>query len=742
MGSIDRTAGFSPLPVSPIAVALSSFVVVVVSAAFRSVIVNEIMFDLCLAVVIVITARLGRQGRLPDAVSGVILPVALSLWLVGHLAETYQVIRFRAPKPVSPSDIAFSLALVGLGFIASRLWVRTATYSDRGALLRTGLDTLLCSAGIFVVYWIVFVPWVARPDASMEGLLLSGVYAFFSSTVAASQVTRAWQRRDAGSWSLAAAALLAVTGVLIWTVAKFGPDLRSLGVMFMTLGVLVLPMAIAHPAHHRLVVVQEIGERDRMGSLALHLACWAVAYLSMVGHRVTVGAVVMALSSIVLIYLRVFLVRSSEQRLVQRLRVLAFTDPLTGIGNRRSLLSLLERLGEGWLITIDLDGFKEVNDEYGHDAGDEVLRGFVERTQAALPSDAHLARIGGDEFGVLFTGDRGDAVQLGERIVEVARDPHYARLTASVGLTWHASGADPNKTVRDSDIAMQEAKRAGKNRLAVLTTAMVDNRLRDLRVGARLANSLGDLTVVYQPIVALSPGYPLVAVEALARWNHPELGPVSPAEFIPIAEQQGMVGEVGRVVLAKAMAQLKTWLDEGRPRQMSLNVSWLQLRTPATVESLADVIRQEPRAAEWLVLEVTETVFTEDEGAVVAIQMLRDLGVCIAVDDFGTGASNLRRLRSFPIDVLKIDRSLLEGLGRDSAAEAVLSMVSRLGEALGMAVIAEGVETAATARTLGQLGVTAAQGYLFAKPMPADQVPAPIQLPQPWLGRRSRASKP
>lgn len=720
------------------ALALAS---VVAGLVLRNVVAAEVMTCLCLGVVCYVSARLAADGHAPDGARSYALPLAVGLWFCGHLIELASLAVSDAPMPVGPSDLFFCLTLGALCIVAAAVWQRQATYVEGGALLRFGLDILLIAVGLFAVYYQAAVQPLAEPDTT-SGVVIACAYVAFSGVVAAALVTRAWQRSDAGSWLLAAAGCLAVLGVAIWSIDKFGPDLRAPGLAFMCLGALLLPMAQAHPSHRRLVVVQDLVERDRMGALAFHLFCLGVAYLALSGRplrRLEIGT---ALASVVLIYLRVFLVRTSEQRLVGRLRVLAFTDPLTGVGNRRSLLTQLTRDGEGWLITVDLDGFKQINDQYGHEAGDEVLVGFVERVKAQLPQGAHLARIGGDEFAVLFNGDTAAAEGLGELIVTLAKDPHYARLTASVGLTWHAGDSDPNTTLRNSDIAMQEAKRTGKNRLARLTTTMVESRLRNLDLAARIAADVAAVEVVYQPIVALSPGHPMVAVEALARWSHPELGPISPDEFIPIAEQHGLIADLGEVVLCKAVRQLQTWIEQGVPRQVSLNVSWLQLRDAAAVRGMAAVIDAAHVVAPWLVLEVTESVFSEDDSVVSAVRLLRDLGVSIAVDDFGTGASNLQRLRALPLDVLKIDRSLLTGIGVDPAADAMLSMVNRLGEALGMSVIAEGVESIAESRLLAEFGVSAAQGFAYFRPGAAEDLPASIPMLRPWLRRQDDPAGP
>ncbi|MFV0457189.1 MAG: putative bifunctional diguanylate cyclase/phosphodiesterase [Actinomycetales bacterium] len=702
----------------------------------RSTWVAEILFLIILFAVIVVCARIARTRRMPRGGPGATLPVALGVWWIGHVVESFWMLEHPEPTQLSPSDPIFVGAAFALSLTAYQLWSRAGTYLDPGALLRTGMDTLLIALAVVLVYWHVVVPLVQHSPLRPATLWLVMGYVFGGGVIAGSQITRFWQRREPGSGLLAIACVIMAGGVMIWCFAKLGVDRRWIGLTMMSIGALILPLAVFHPANARQIVFAEPAQRDRMGALAFHLLMWAATFIYLLGHPMDVMTVVLAFVCIVIIYLRVSVVRTSELRLLDRLHTLAFTDPLTGIGNRRSLLSHLTDLPNGWLITIDLDGFKQINDQYGHEAGDEVLRRFVQRVGAILPREIHFARIGGDEFAIVVPEGSLRADRLGERILIEARDPHYARLTASVGLTRHEPDADPGKTMRDSDIAMQEAKRAGKDQLASLTESMVAARLRDLDLAARLSESIDHVYVVYQPIVALSPGYPVIAVEALARWTDPELGPVSPAEFIPVAEQQGLIRRLGTVVLNQAIDQLREWLAAGEPRQVSVNVSWLQLRDPVTVEALARRIGGHPDLARWLILEVTETVFAEDEAAVAAIGVLRRLGVTIAIDDFGTGASNLHRLRTVPADMLKIDKSLLEGLGTHPEAEAMVATVVRLGEGLGMTVVAEGVEDAVTTRMLAELGVVAAQGFHFARPGAPLDVPCPVPLMRPWLGRR------
>ena len=702
--------------------------------------VAELTLLAALAVAIWSTARTVRSGRGPEG-AGSILPVGLALWALGHVVEAATVAFHPRPFAFGPSDIAFVVVSAGLGAASLRVLRRSATYGDWTATLRTGLDAALIALAVVVGYW----QWVVMRFAgqgpsvaagSWTACVMATTYTALCSLLAAAMITRAWQRREMGSWLLAAGTLSCVLGVALWSTAKFGPDLRFAGVAMMILGVLLVPVAVAHPGHQAPVVVRAGDERDQLGALAAHLAVWALTYVGLRGQLISTVLVVLAVVCVVTIFARVFLVRRSERHLVARLRRMAFTDPLTGIGNRRSLAAALADVGPAWLITLDLDGFKQVNDEHGHEAGDTVLCTVARRLIELSPPQAHLARIGGDEFAVALPGSGALAEEYAERLVAQARDPRYPAVTLSVGLA--EVGDDPTTSLRDADIALREAKRTGKNRVARLTPALLGRQLREVEVAARLRSGMAEVQLAYQPVVALSPrGGPhaVVAVEGLARWHDDLLGDVSPAEFVPICERHGLIGELGLHVLSVGLRQLASWHAAGLPHQLTVNVSWQQLRDPQIVAGMAALLSSHPTLTRWLVLEVTESVFADDPQAGAAVARLREHGVGIAVDDFGAGASTLTRLRDLPADILKIDRSLLDGAGVDPAADSILALVHGLGDSLGLAVIAEGIEDADTARLLGELGFRYAQGHHFGAPGPASVLPVPLGQ---RLGRRAR----
>jgi diguanylate cyclase (GGDEF)-like protein len=643
------------------------------------------------------------------------------LWTCGHIVETVRVAQNPRVVAFAGNDLVASVVIVLFVVFAVVVWVKSVTYTDRTVLLRHSLDAVLVALGVVVLFWHLIV--VPMWPLSMLGVVLASWYTIVATVASAALLARAWHRRDTGSRLLALSGVLISAGAALWAIAKIGPDVRMPGAVLMAVGLLVIPGAASHPSHRALVVVTSVVRHDRLAALAFCELAWGLS-LAVLIRQSHIGVVtcVLAVLTLVLLFVRVRLVGRSERDLVRRLEVLAFTDPLTGCGNRRSLLTQLQAGGEAWLATIDLDGFKEINDQFGHDKGDEVLIAFVRRLRERLPADCHLARIGGDEFAAVLIVDEPTAQRLGEQIVGSARDPRYATVSASVGLARHRTGSDPAETLRDCDIALQQAKRSGKNRLAWLTPQLKRQRFRELDVAEGLRQGLHRVTVAYQPIVELK-GERHIGVEALARWSHPELGEVPPAEFVPICERNGLISELGRVVMERVLAQLDTWVQAGTPRQVCINVSWLQLREERAFNELVEQLTAVPTLCPWLVLEVTESVFAEDPGVTAALARLRGLGAAVAVDDFGVGASTLTRLRSLPADILKIDRSLLVGVGTDPSADSVLSAICRLGHDLGLVVLAEGVEHRATSAHLTRLGVQLAQGYLFGRPMPAESLP-------------------
>jgi diguanylate cyclase (GGDEF)-like protein len=428
--------------------------------------------------------------------------------------------------------------------------------------------------------------------------------------------------------------------------------------------------------------------------------------------------------------------RMVEERLRERegeLKRLALQDPLTGLANRAALADELAAAVVGdepiGLLLIDLDGFKPINDVYGHAAGDLVLIEFSRLLRDTVRTRDIVARVGGDEFVVLLADIAGpaDAVAAAHRVLAAATarpvqvDEDLLPIRASIGVTTGRPGDTPKELQRRADVAMYHAKRAGSHGMAVHDPSMTDRRAADAALADDVAVALheGQLHLVYQPIIDLA-GERSPGAEALLRWRHPRLGLVPPDRFIPIAERTGAINAIGLWVLDQACRQAVTW----DIRYISVNLSPRQLQEPTIVHDIVAVLRRTGLAPERLVLEVTESAIVDEAAGIPALRALRSHGIRIAIDDFGTGYSSLQYLTRMPVDILKIDRSFVRELNGTPAGAAVTEAVIRLSQALHLTTIAEGIETAEQAAELRRLGCLKGQGYLYAPPLPPDELDA------------------
>jgi diguanylate cyclase (GGDEF)-like protein len=388
------------------------------------------------------------------------------------------------------------------------------------------------------------------------------------------------------------------------------------------------------------------------------------------------------------------------------------------------------------VLFMDLDHFKVINDSLGHEVGDRLLRAFAPRlTDALRPSDT-VARFGGDEFVVLCEDLHGeaDAVHLAERILECLRDPfeiasHELFTSATIGLALARSGDRPDGLIRDADAAMYRAKARGRARYELFDEAMRERVSERLRTENALRRAFADgaLSLHFQPIVAIA-DRSIVGAEALLRWEDPERGWISPEQFIPIAEENGLIVPIGEWVLEQAMLAAARWpaaRDGGAHVQVAVNLSARQVAQRSLSEKLAATLERTGLPPERLSLEITESVLMEEaEAPVEAVRDLKRLGVGLILDDFGTGYSSLSYLNRLPIDVLKLDRSFIAPLGGPAAqtTAAIVSGIVTMAEALDITVVAEGIEGPAQVEQLRALGCTYAQGFFFARPMPAAEL--------------------
>jgi diguanylate cyclase (GGDEF)-like protein len=445
-----------------------------------------------------------------------------------------------------------------------------------------------------------------------------------------------------------------------------------------------------------------------------------------------------------LITARQMVANSAARRYAHRLaereaffKDMAFTDALTGLANRRHLMRVLDEQAVGGpacvLMAIDLDGFKNVNDMRGHDVGDAVLVEVGRRLRANLRPGDVAARLGGDEFAVLMWSGPDEAFRAAERLLTVLGAAYDMAgsavfLSASIGLAGCATAHDVPSLLHNADLSLRFAKQRGKSRVERYDAAYDQWMRRRTTVEQELRGAIEreELSLVYQPVFALPDGRP-VGVEALVRWHHPTLGQVSPAEFIPIAEESGLVTRVDRWVLHQACHQLSRWIAEGHDPWVSVNISIRELHLPEYVDHVVEVLRAHRVPPERLVLEVTEHAVALDLDEVVdRLAELREVGVRIALDDFGAGYSSLGQLRRLPVDVLKIDKILVvePPLAPAGRAAPLVGVVVGLGRQLGLDVIAEGVADPAQQEIVSAAGCRLVQGELYGRPMPSEHVEA------------------
>jgi diguanylate cyclase (GGDEF)-like protein/PAS domain S-box-containing protein len=439
---------------------------------------------------------------------------------------------------------------------------------------------------------------------------------------------------------------------------------------------------------------------------------------------------------------RVWSVRDMTERtkLESALTHQAFHDSLTNLANKALFhdrvshaLARAERdAGSIAILFIDLDGFKTINDGLGHTVGDQLLVAVADRLLACLRASDTAARLGGDEFAVLIEdiAVADHAEMTAHRLVGVLQDPfHVAQrdvyVRASIGIAYGDDGATFEQLLRHADLAMYSAKRHGRNRYETYTPGAHADPLAklDLETAMRRGLAMGEFSVHYQPVVVLPAG-DVVGAEALARWNSADHGSISPETFIPLAEDLGLISEIGERVLSVACAQLREWQLEklvSPEFSMSVNLSTKQLEEHDLVGRVAAALHHSGLPARNLVLEITESgLMRDDDRNAALLSELRELGVRIAIDDFGTGYSSLSYLQNFPVDILKIDRTFVAAINAGSPDTSLAPTIVALADTLNLRVIAEGVETALQADTLSALGCQLAQGFLFARPLSSD----------------------
>jgi diguanylate cyclase (GGDEF)-like protein/PAS domain S-box-containing protein len=428
---------------------------------------------------------------------------------------------------------------------------------------------------------------------------------------------------------------------------------------------------------------------------------------------------------------------SDRMELESKLRNRAAFDELTGLLNRASFTDHLTRIlgvesasGTFAVLFLDLDDFKSVNDTAGHAAGDDLLAVAATRVRESLRDTDIVARFGGDEFVALVSGNGPDAIlEVARRLRRVLALPHVVAgremiMAASIGVAFVSPGASADDLLRNADLAMYRAKRNGRNRYEVYAPQMHQEAVERVELARLMRHALEDqvLSLHYQPIVDLDTGA-VRHLEALLRWQRPDGSYIPPSEFVPVAEDCGLIGEIGAWVLRTALLQLGAWRARGLDVGVAVNLSARQLMDPDLVAAVAAALAASGVPAGALMLEITENVLVDSSDEVPkTLHALRALGVGVALDDFGTGFSSLGYLGRLPVDTLKVDRSFVAALGSDVDAPVLLRTMVNLGNDLGLTVVAEGVETLSELAALRRLGYTCAQGYLLARPLPPEDV--------------------
>ncbi|MDP1664159.1 MAG: EAL domain-containing protein [Methylobacter sp.] len=436
----------------------------------------------------------------------------------------------------------------------------------------------------------------------------------------------------------------------------------------------------------------------------------------------------------------------TEQKCTEeRIHYLANFDPLTGLPNRTQLndhlnyaLSLAKRSnGHLALMFLDLDHFKDINDSLGHSIGDALLIELAKRLRLVLRTEDTVTRLGGDEFILLLPGvDAIGAVHVAQKLLDAIAESYWVELydlalTASIGIALYPEdGGDLETLSKNADTAMYRAKQEGRQCYRFFTQEMQARSARNLQLVNALHHALerNQLQVYYQPQVAMQDGH-VIGAEALLRWQHPELGMVSPAEFIPVAEGSGLILPIGEWVLRCAVRQAKAWMDEGfGPLVMAVNLSAVQFRHPDLPELVTRILDEEGLPPEYLELELTEGVAMHNpQGAIAVMNNLHERGIRMSIDDFGTGYSSLSYLKKFKVYKLKIDQSFVRDISTDSEDKVIVSAIINLAKSLGLKTIAEGVETAGQMAFLREQGCDEMQGYLFSKPVPIEQFEAVLK---------------
>lgn len=660
-------------------------------------------------------------------------------------------------------DITYDYYLYGLGdepypSIADAFYLASYPLRFTGLLLlsrrrqpggETGrlIDAAIAAIGLGLVLWtFVLHPTVADGSAPALERVISTVYPVADLLLL---VMLAWMFTDRRGrtpssrlLNAAAATLLAADTSYSVAIVYFNADPFPLDAMFIASSLLWAAAALHPSMAADTGVVRLPSTEHSVARLCVPAACSLLGpalLLTPYAGKNTLNSTVIAYGTIVLIMLtvaRMAMILTQLKTQSHDMETLAMQDEMTGLANRRRFENALRTAmagGSAQVALLGLNGFKNVNDELGRPVGDHALASLAQRLARTVPDGALLARIGGDEFAVLLPGrSSSESGSLATQLAAQLREPvhacgHDLLVGAGIGVAG-GERDDPMEVLRRAEAAMYAAKRAGQA-YRRWDPALDEQSTGHARLGAemRIALDTGQFQVVYQPIVAYPEGR-VAAVEALVRWEHPQRGTVSPAQFVPVAEQNGLIIELGAWILRTACRRMARWRAElggSAPDKVSVNVSARQLAGPGFATTVADILAETGLPPHHLAVEVTETSVFEGGQAVTTLHELRKIGVQIALDDFGTGHSSLGLLQTVPVDILKVDKSFVDNVTEAGRHSVIAEALIQISTELGMTAVAEGVETAEQADALHQLGYTLLQGYHFSRP-----------LAEPDFGRR------
>jgi len=616
-------------------------------------------------------------------------------------------------------------------------------------------DGLIVALGSWFLIWVIFL----QPtfDASTSSVVVTGIQGAtlaFSSVVLFSLATLLFGDADRtpAVWLIAGAITFTLLGDFLYAANDSGRvelDEQFINAAY----VLCLFLCSAAFVHQSISTITEHSsvrtQRPLLGRLIVTTAALTipVVVLALTEAADSVDRTVRAVSVFVLtiaVTARVIHAVRTNASMQRTLIHSAQTDALTGLPNRSLMLSHVQNALEfaeqdqrhPTVLFIDVDRFKNINDSLGHQAGDNVLVAVAQRLRNALPQRCIVGRISGDEFVILDPGTRGasDAMIVADTILNSFNEPLSLRqgdvfVSTSIGVATFQKGisATADDLLRHADTAMYRAKDAGRNCVAIFDESMLERVTQRLSVETALYRALErrELRLVHQPIVDVELG-DVVGFEALMRWTRDDGSIISPAEFIPIAEETGTIVPIGAWALLEALTHLRGWINEGicsREATMSVNVSPRQLHDPNFVPVVHEALLRSHIAPEQLWLEVTEGVMiAQPDQALETLTKLCAIGVRIAIDDFGTGYSSLSLLQKFPIQRLKIDRSFVHGVADDLGARSLVRTIIAMGDSLGLDMVAEGVESVRQLQALAELRCAKAQGYLISHPVPPESI--------------------